>query len=80
MDIYLGTVQLFAFNFAPAGWLPCDGRTLPIVQYQALYAILGTTYGGDGRTAFGLPNLTGKEPDSHMKYYIACEGLFPVRS
>lgn len=56
---FLGEIRLFAGNFAPRGWAYCDGQQLPINQYQSLYAILGTTYGGDGRSSFALPKLTG---------------------
>ena len=59
MEDYMGTVQAFAFGFAPRGWLPCDGQLLAISQYTALFSLLGTTYGGDGRTTFGLPDLRG---------------------
>ncbi|EMI20780.1 phage tail collar domain-containing protein [Rhodopirellula maiorica SM1] len=57
---FLGEVRLFGFNFPPRGWAQCDGALLPINQYQALFSILGTTYGGDGRTTFGLPELRGR--------------------
>lgn len=57
---YLGEIAIFAGDFAPVGWFPCDGRLLPIAQYQPLYAILGITYGGDGRTNFALPDLRGR--------------------
>ncbi len=50
------------FNFAPRGWAFCDGQILPINQNQSLYSLLGTTYGGDGRTSFGLPDLRGRAP------------------
>ena len=59
---YIGEIRMFAGSFVPKGWLPCDGRLLPIVQYQALFSLLGTMYGGDGRTNFGLPNLNGRVP------------------
>ena len=59
---YLAQVSLMAFNFAPRGWAQCDGQLLPINQNQALFALLGTTYGGDGRTNFALPNLQGRAP------------------
>lgn len=59
---FLGQVQLFAFNFAPAGWTKCDGALLPISQNTALFSLLGTTYGGDGETTFGLPDLRGRGP------------------
>lgn len=62
MDPFLGQTILFAGNFAPRGWALCEGQLLPISQYQALFSILGTTYGGDGRTSFGLPDLRGRAP------------------
>ncbi len=57
---FLGQVILFAGNFAPRDWALCDGQVLPINQNQALFALLGTTYGGDGRTTFALPDLRGR--------------------
>lgn len=57
---FLGEVRPFGFNFAPSGWAFCDGQLLSIDQNNALFAILGTTYGGDGRTTFGLPDLRGR--------------------
>lgn len=62
MDPFLGEIILFAGNFAPRGWAFCDGQLLPISQYSALFSILGTTYGGDGRTTFALPDLRGRVP------------------
>lgn len=59
---FIGEVFLFAGNFAPRGWAFCDGQLLPIASYQALFSILGTTYGGDGRTTFALPDLRGRAP------------------
>ena len=79
MDPILGQIQLFAFNFAPRGWMSCNGATLPIEQYTAVFSLLGTTYGGDGQTTFALPNLTGKEPLSGSLYCICVEGVFPSR-
>lgn len=61
-DDMLAVIKLFAGNFAPQGWFFCDGSLLPISQYQALYSLLGTTFGGDGRTTFGLPDLRGRVP------------------
>ena len=55
MEPLLGQIQAFAFNFAPRGWMMCQGQQLPIEQNQSLFALLGTTYGGDGRTTFALP-------------------------
>ena len=57
---FLGQIELFAFGFAPKGWLPCNGQFLSIPQNSALFSLLGTTYGGDGRTTFALPNLQGR--------------------
>ena len=59
---FIGEVELFAFAFAPVGWAQCNGQLLPIANYQALFALLGTTYGGDGVTTFALPNLQGRVP------------------
>lgn len=58
-DPYIGEIRTFGFNFTPNGWFPCNGQLLPISQYNALFALLGTTYGGDGRVTFGLPQLQG---------------------
>lgn len=59
---FLAEIRIFGFNFAPRGWAFCDGQILPINQNQSLYSLLGTTYGGDGRTSFGLPDLRGRTP------------------
>lgn len=84
MEPILGQIQLFAFGFAPLGWQPCNGQVIQIMQYQALYSLLGITYGGDGRTTFGLPNLNGVNKaslrtDGYLYYYIATEGFYPSR-
>lgn len=57
---YLGEIKICAFNFAPKGWAQANGQTLPINQNQALFSLFGTTYGGNGQTTFGLPNLQGR--------------------
>ncbi|UKM65738.1 tail fiber protein [Flavobacteriaceae bacterium GSB9] len=57
---FIGEIRMFAGNFAPRNWAFCDGQLLPISQNQALFSILGTTYGGDGRTTFALPDLRGR--------------------
>jgi microcystin-dependent protein len=62
MDAYLGEIRMFAGNFAPSGWQMCNGQLLPISQYAALFAILGTTYGGNGTSTFALPNLQSRTP------------------
>lgn len=59
---FLAEVRMVGFNFAPRGWAFCDGQILPINQNQSLYSLLGTTYGGDGRTSFALPDLRGRTP------------------
>lgn len=59
---FIGEVKIVSFNFAPKGWALCNGQLLPINQNQALFSILGTTYGGDGRVNFALPDLRGRVP------------------
>lgn len=59
-DPFIGTVQTFAFNFCPRGWLPADGRLISISENTTLFSLLGTFYGGDGRTTFALPDLRGR--------------------
>ena len=59
---FIGEVKMLSFNYAPRGWAPCNGQLLPINQNQALFSLLGTTYGGNGQTTFGLPNLQGRVP------------------
>jgi len=62
MEAYIGAIWSFGFNFAPVGWAQCNGQLLPISQNDALFALIGTTYGGDGVTTFALPNLQGRTP------------------
>lgn len=62
MEVFIGTIQSFAFNFAPMNWALCNGQTLSIAQNQTLFALIGTTYGGDGQNTFMLPNLQGRLP------------------
>ena len=59
---FLAEVRIYGFNFNPRGWATCDGQILPIAQNQSLYSLLGTTFGGDGRTTFALPELRGRSP------------------
>jgi len=59
---FLAEIRIMGFNFAPRGWAFCDGQILPINQNQSLYSLLGTTYGGDGRTSFALPDIRGRTP------------------
>lgn len=62
VEVFLGEIRMFAGNFAPTGWAFCQGQLLPIAQNTALFSLLGTTYGGDGRTTFALPDLRGRVP------------------
>lgn len=61
-ECFLGEIRMFAGDYAPQDWELCNGQLLSISQYQALYTLLGTTYGGDGNTTFGLPDLRGRVP------------------
>ncbi|HKO96857.1 MAG TPA: tail fiber protein [Pyrinomonadaceae bacterium] len=60
MDPFVAEIRIFAFNFAPKGWAWCDGQLLPLSQNTALFSLLGTTYGGDGKSNFALPDLQGR--------------------
>ena len=62
MEVFMGTIQPFAFNFAPRGWALCNGQTISISQYSALFALLGINFGGNGQSTFMLPNLQGRLP------------------
>src|SRR5512146_877037 len=62
MDPFVAEIRIFAFNFAPKGWAFCDGQILPLSQNTALFSLLGTTYGGDGKSNFALPNLQDNAP------------------
>jgi microcystin-dependent protein len=59
---YVGEIRIFAGNFAPAGWMFCEGQLLPISENETLFQLIGTTYGGDGQATFGLPDLRGRIP------------------
>jgi hypothetical protein len=74
---FIGEIRLFGGTYAPRGWALCDGRLLPVSQHTALFSVLGTLYGGDGRTTFGLPDLSGP---SGVNYIIALEGRYPPRN
>ena len=62
MDPFVAEIRIFPFNFAPKGWAFCDGQILPLSQNTALFSLLGTTYGGDGKSNFALPNVQGNAP------------------
>ncbi len=76
MDFFIGQIIWVAYNFEINGFMLCDGRSLPIMQYQALFSLLGTKYGGDGRTVFNLPNLTTESGS----YQICINGIYPARN
>ena len=61
-DPYVGEIRMFGGNFAPLGWMFCNGQLLSIAEYEALYSLIGTTYGGDGQVTFALPDLRGRLP------------------
>ena len=79
MEPFLGQIELFPYTFAPKGWMTCAGQLLPINQNQALFALLGTNFGGDGRTTFALPSLQSKPAAPGLQYCIAINGIFPSR-
>ncbi len=77
----LAIIKIFAGNFAPNGWSFCDGTLLPINQNTALFSIIGTTYGGDGKTTFALPKLQNQKSanGAEVHYIIAVTGIYPTR-
>jgi microcystin-dependent protein len=80
MDEFLGAIDLVAFSSVPEGMVPCDGRTLQIVQNAALFSLIGNSFGGDGMTTFCVPDMRGLAPLPGLTYYISLEGIFPSRS
>lgn len=84
MDEFIGTIKLFPYGWAPYGWTLCNGATLAMQQYMALYALIGIKFGGNGTTNFMLPNLQNAAlitvAGQPMAYYICLSGLFPPRS
>ena len=70
---YVGEVRLFAGNFAPAGWMFCEGQLLPISENETLFQLIGTTYGGDGESTFGLPDMRGRIPIHQGAGFILSE-------
>lgn len=69
-DFYISELRIFAFGYAPKSWAMCNGQLMPINQNQALFSLLGTTYGGDGRTNFALPNLQGRIPNHFNNNHV----------
>jgi len=80
MEEFIGVVKLVAFQYAPINWVACSGQLLPIAQYQALFSLLGTTFGGDGRTNFALPNLNAGTLQEGLHYIICLNGVYPSRT
>src|SRR5258706_13015337 len=70
---YIGEIRMFAGNFAPAGWMFCEGQLLPIIENEPLFQLIGTTYGGDGQSTFGLPDLRGRVPIHMGNGFILAE-------
>ncbi|MBK9927331.1 MAG: phage tail protein [Anaerolineales bacterium] len=70
---YVGEIRMFAGNFAPAGWMFCEGQLLPISEYETLFQLIGTTYGGDGQSTFALPDLRGRIPIHQGDGFILAE-------
>jgi len=80
-EAFIGEVRAMPYDFLPTGWAPCDGRLLEVGANPALYSLLGSRYGGDGKTTFALPKippLKGKE--GTLQYCIAIRGMFPRRA
>lgn len=70
---YIGEIRMFAGNFAPIGWMFCEGQLLPISEYETLFNLIGTTYGGDGQSTFALPDLRGRLPIHQGNGFILAE-------
>lgn len=70
---YVGEIRMFAGNFAPAGWMFCGGQLLPVSEYETLFQLIGTTYGGDGQSTFALPDLRGRVPVHQGNGFVLAE-------
>jgi microcystin-dependent protein len=70
---YVGEIRMFAGNFAPSGWMFCEGQLLPISEYETLFQLIGTTYGGDGESTFALPDLRGRLPIHQGNGFVLAE-------
>ena len=70
---YIGEIRMFAGNFAPDGWMFCSGQLLPISEYETLFQLIGTTYGGDGQSTFALPDLRGRIPIHQGNSFVLAE-------
>ena len=81
METFLGSLLLVPYNFTPQGWASCNGQTMQIADYQAVFSLLGVTYGGDGIRTFNLPNLPAmKDANGNPLNWIVClNGIYPSR-
>lgn len=79
MDEFIGKIDLYPYNFTPMSMALCNGQIFSIAQNNALYALIGNTYGGTPNQTFAVPNMLGLEPVPGLNYYIIMEGMFPVR-
>lgn len=80
MSPMIGETRIFAFNFAPEGWAPCQGQLLSIDEFSPLFMVIGTTYGGDGATTFALPDAKGPVSGQEaLQVCINLDGSFPTR-
>ena len=80
MDPFLGDIVLFSFDFVPVYWMACEGQTLQISTNQALFTLLGTSFGGDGISNFKLPDMRNSVPIVGMHYCISLQGIYPNRN
>ncbi len=79
MDPFVAEIRIFPFNFAPKGWAFCDGQILPLSQNTALFSLLGTTYGGDGKSNFALPEHAGQRADASRARAPGCRCTISAR-
>lgn len=82
MESFIGQICYFPWKWAPRGWARCDGQFVAVSEYTALYSLIGTEYGGDGRTSFALPKIDpiATAKSGNIYAYICLDGLFPARS
>lgn len=78
MEQLIGQIQLLPYRFTMKHWAPCEGQMLNIPQHQALFALIGTEFGGDGTATFALPDLRDKAPLAGVRYFIALAGIWPT--
>ena len=79
-EFIVGAIIPFPYMFVPVNMVDCDGKEYLVAQYEALFTLLGNTFGGDGVSTFCVPNLKGYEPNPNVHYVIATQGLYPYHS